>query len=204
MSLFHGSLDLALGVPLGGGVPLVVVLLTLAEADLQLHPGVLEINAEGDQGQAVLLHHGLELADLPLVHQQPPGADGVFIEDVALFIGGDVHPVDVDLPVLRDAEGVLQVQGPGPDGLDLRPGQLDARLEAFLHKVLVEGLAVLRRDLDARLLHACPSLSFSGAAGGAPSARITIRIGTVYHSPLDSSRGRAPKHDASGPWVHPW
>ena len=199
MSLFHRSFDLALGVPLGGGVPLVVVLLAPAQADLQLHPGVLEVDAERDQGQAVLLHHGLQLADLPLVHQQPPGADGVFVEDVSLFIGGDVHAVDIDLPVLGDAEGVLQVQGPGPDGLDLRPGQLDAR-----HRLLLEGLAVLRRDLDARLLHACPSLSFSGAAGGALSARITIRIGTVYHSPADSSRGRAPKHDASGPWVHPW
>ena len=156
MSLFHRSLDLALGVPLGGGVPLVIVLLALAKADLQLHPGVFKVGAQGDQGQAVLLHHGLQLADLPLVHQQPPGADRVLIEDVALLVGGDVHPVDVDLPVFRDAESVLQVQGPGPDGLDLRPGQLDARLEAFLHEVFVEGLAVLRRQLDARLLHADP------------------------------------------------
>ena len=45
----RGAVDLPAGVPLGGGRPLVVVLFALAQADLQLHPGVLEIHRQGHQ-----------------------------------------------------------------------------------------------------------------------------------------------------------
>ncbi len=60
--------------------------------------------------------------------------------------------MDEQLPILYRTVGVLQIQRSGPDGLDLRARKLDARLVAVLHEVVVEGLAVLGRDLDSLLL----------------------------------------------------
>ena len=156
--LADGPLHFALGVALGDGVPLVIGLFALAQAQLHLHTAVLEIQAQGDQGIAVLLLQIVELADLPLVHQQPLGPVRVLVEDVALLIGGDVHAVGVDLAVLGHAVGILQVHPALPDGLDLRSGQLDARLVSVLHEIVVVGLAVLGRDLDTPLFHGGPPL----------------------------------------------
>ena len=68
-------------------------------------------------------------------------------------VGGDVEAVGVHLAVLGHAEGVLQVQGAGADGLDLRAEQLDAGLVAVLHEVVVVRLAVLGDGLGAGLVH---------------------------------------------------
>ena len=126
-------------------------LVAAGQRQLHLHPGAGEVQRERDQGIAVLLHPGLELADLPAVEQQPSGAPGVLVEDIALLIGGYVHPVQEHLPVLHRAEGVPQVHRPQPDGLDLRAGQLDARLVLVLDEIVVERLPV-GGDLLARLL----------------------------------------------------
>ena len=98
---------LPLGVPPGGGLPLVVELFALGQGDFHLDPGAGKVEGEGDDGVPVLLSLGLEPPDLPLVDQQPPGAPGILVEDVALLIGGDVHPVEEQLSVLYPAEGVL-------------------------------------------------------------------------------------------------
>ena len=68
-----------------------------------------------------------------------------------------MQAVGVDLAVPRHAVGVLQVQGAGTDGLDLRAEQLHTGLKAILHEIVVERLAVLRGDLDAGLFHGDPS-----------------------------------------------
>ena len=64
-----------------------------------------------------------------------------------------MEAVGIDLAVLGDAEGILQVQRAGADGFDLRAEQLDAGLAAVLHKIVVERFAVLGGDLDAGLFH---------------------------------------------------
>ena len=95
----------------------------------------------------------MELPYFPLVQQQPLGPVRVAVEDVAVVVGGDVEAVGVHLAVLGHAEGVLQVQGAGADGLDLRAEQLDAGLVAVLHEVVVVRLAVLGNGLGAGLVH---------------------------------------------------
>ena len=72
--------------------------------------------------------------------------------------------VDHGLAVFHDAVAVLEVERSRADGLDLRPLQLDTGLETVLHKVIVIGLAVLRRDLDSLFLHGTvPPLLQSGS-----------------------------------------
>ena len=93
ISLLHSPVDLALGIALRRGLSFVVELLALAQSHVHLHPAALKIDGQRDQGVAVLLDLAVEPHDLPLVHQEPAGAAGVYVEPVAVVVGGDVHLV---------------------------------------------------------------------------------------------------------------
>ena len=93
ISLLHSPVDLALGIALRRGLSFVIELLALAQSHVHLHPAALEVDGQGDQGVAVLLDLAVEPHDLPLVHQEPAGAAGVYVEPVAMVVGGDVHLV---------------------------------------------------------------------------------------------------------------
>ena len=95
------------------------------------------------------------------MHQQPPLPHRVLIENIALFIGRDVHSVDEQLPFPDGTPGVAEIQRPGADGFDLRPGKFDPGLVMLLNEIIVSGLAVLGREFDARFLlrSASPFLS---------------------------------------------
>ena len=160
---FQGPVHLPLSVLLGCGLPLVVELFALAQADLHLDPGAFEVEAQGDQRVAVLLDLGEEAEDLPLVHQQAAGAAGFPVEDVALLIGAHVHAVEGHLPVLDGAEGILQVHVAHADGLHFRSRQFDARLVPVLHEVVVKGFAVFGDEFPTLLGH-CGHLLSSLAA----------------------------------------
>ena len=88
VSLLHSPVDLTLGVTLGRSLSFVVELLALAEADLHLHPAAFQVDAQGDQGKAVLLDLAEQPHNLPAVHQQTAGAAGVRVEAVSVVIGG--------------------------------------------------------------------------------------------------------------------
>ena len=92
------------------------------------------------------------------MHQQAAGADRVPVEDIALLIGADVHPVDQHLAVLDDTVGILQVDVALADGFDLRAAQLEASLEFFLYKVVVIRLAVGGNLFDSAAVHGTPPL----------------------------------------------
>ena len=77
------KVHLPLGVPPGGGLPFVVELFALGQTNLQLDPGAAEVDGQGNQRVAILFDAPKEPHDLPLVHQQPAGAAGVLVKDVA-------------------------------------------------------------------------------------------------------------------------
>jgi len=129
-----------------------VKLLALTQPKLDLHAAVLEIQAQRDQRHAVLHHARVQLDDLALVHQQPPGPHRIQIEDIAVLIGADVDAADEELAILDRTVGVLQIDVAAADGFDLGPGQLDAGLEALQNKVFMKGLAVSADLLRALLL----------------------------------------------------
>ena len=161
-AVLPGPVHLPFGVPGCCGVPLVVELLALAQAHLQLDARALEIDRQRHQSVAVLLHLGEKPQDLPLVHEQPAGPQGVPVEDIALFIGAYVHAVDHHLSVLDDAEGVLQVHIAHADGLDLGAAQLDAGLVFVLHEVVMIGLPIGGDELDWGVIHGCASFLRAG------------------------------------------
>src|SRR5207342_1747407 len=93
---FEGALGLALGVSLREDLTLVVVPLALRQADLHLRPAVLEVDAEWDDGQALLLGLVPDLGDLLLVQEQLPAPYRIQLA-AAERVRGDVHPVEPGL-----------------------------------------------------------------------------------------------------------
>jgi hypothetical protein len=86
------------------------------------------------------------------VHQQALGAHRIPIENVAVFIGADMHAAGEELPVLDGAEGILEIHLTGADGFDLGPEKLDPGFKALKHKVFMKSLAILRDLLGTGLL----------------------------------------------------
>ena len=150
---FHRAVDLTARVLVCGVLPLVIQLFALAEGDLDLHAGILQIDGNRNNRVAVELDLLEQAHDLALMHQQAARAHRVFVEDVALLIGADVHLTQPELTVLDLTPCVLEVQRAETNGLDLRAEQLDAGLEAFLNKIFVKRLLVFRNDLDALAFH---------------------------------------------------
>lgn len=149
---FHGAVDVAFGIPRGGAGALVVELFALAEAQLQLDPPALEVERERHQGVALQLDLLREPPDLVFVRQQLAGAHRIPVEDVALFVGADVHALHHQFAVLHLDPGVLEVDRAGAQAFDLGAHQGDAGLQRLDHKVFVTGLPVHRDGLDRLLL----------------------------------------------------
>ena len=83
------------------------------------------------------------------MHEEPARAKRVFVEDIALLIGRDVHLPDEKLPVLDLAPGFLQAERAEADGFDLGSGEFDAGLEFFIDEIFMERFLVPRGDLHA-------------------------------------------------------
>ena len=142
----------ALGVARGGGVALVVKMLAPAQAKLQLHPPVLEVNLQGDQRVALAAHQAAELADLAFVQEQLFGAKRVAVGEAALLVGADVHALGKHLRPAHHGEALLEVHPALAHALDLGALEAKAAFVGFLHEVIVIRLFVLRYRLDAPLV----------------------------------------------------
>lgn len=77
------------------------------------------------------------------------GRAGFPVENIALFVGAHMHPIESHLPILDGAKGILQVDIPHPNGFDFCPRQLDARLIFILHKIIMESFPVPSNLLSA-------------------------------------------------------
>ena len=156
-------LDLPVGVALGHGVALIVELLALAQAELQLHATVLEVDFQRHQRVALPGDEAVQLADLAAVHEELLGAHGVAIEDVALLVGADMHALNPELALAHLRPRLLEVHPALPHGLDLGAKELQAALIALLHEIVMKGPAILRHHLDALLMRhsaTSPALAF--------------------------------------------
>jgi hypothetical protein len=80
-ALAEGALDLAVGVSLGDCFALVVLAAALGETELDLRFAVLEVEAQRDQGEALLTDLVLNLVDLLLVEQEAAGAARLVAEE---------------------------------------------------------------------------------------------------------------------------
>ena len=141
---FERAIYLALGIALLDGSALVVGLLAAAHPDLDLHtPFGVEVHRQGDERVALAVRLLLELDNLLFVQQQTPAALRIHIEDAAVAVRRNVHAVEPCLAPADHDEAVAQLRRVLAQRADLGPGQLDARLDAVFHEVVVKRLSVL-------------------------------------------------------------
>ena len=76
------------------------------------------------------------------MHQQPPGTNGIAVENIAVFVRADVHAVNVQLAVFDRTVRVFQIQRALTDGFDLRAAQLDAGFVARFDEIIMARFAV--------------------------------------------------------------
>src|SRR5215218_7662487 len=136
-----GPGHLALGVPLGQGLALVVGPLASGQAELHLDQLVLEVDAQRDQGQAALLDPRRQLVDLLAVEQELARPGGLMALVAGVGVGGDLH-VEDDVAVLQHGVGVLERGLALAQGLDLAAAQDHPGLDGLEDLVVVAGAAV--------------------------------------------------------------
>src|SRR5581483_3701116 len=98
--------------------PLVVLLLPLADAQLQLGPAILEIARQRPELRPLHLRLVFELARLALVNQQLSRAQRVVVIQAGFFVRIDVAAVQKQLAALNARERLLQVRVAPADRLD--------------------------------------------------------------------------------------
>src|SRR6478672_5999160 len=104
-------LDLAIGIPLGDGLALVVLPLAPGQAQFDLDPAFLEVQGQWNQRDALLPQLARQPADLHPVQQELAGPARRVVGPGALGVLGDVHAPQPDLVV---ADGRVPVDQGGP------------------------------------------------------------------------------------------
>src|SRR6478735_9563854 len=139
----EGPLHLQLRVALGHRLALVLALAALAHAQLDLHPAVLEVHRQRDEGVALPGDLVAQPLDLLGVEEQLAGAVRVVGADaVGVAVRRDVHAVQPDLPVDHPGIRVGQLHVAEAQALDLAAAQHDAALERLDDRVVVPCSAV--------------------------------------------------------------
>ena len=127
---------------------LVIKLLTFGKTDFHFYKASLEIHAKRNQGEALLTDLLPQFSDLILVHEKAPLAQRIPVEEVAFFVGGNVHAVDEDLPVMNLHIGFFDRAMTHPDRFDLRSEEFDARFDRLEDKIIVVGLFIIGYEFD--------------------------------------------------------
>ena len=91
------------------------------------------------------------MANLAFMRQQAAGAAGIFIKDIPLVVGTDMHSLYQQFTILNIDPAVLQVDPSGTQALDLRTFQFNAGFQRFDDKILVARFTVLGNHLFAGL-----------------------------------------------------
>lgn len=140
----EGAVNLALGVALGNGVALVVELLAPGEGDFELGAVVLEVEAKGDDGDALLRDFRVEFLNLPPVQEELAGAGGfrLLLVRAGLLVGGDVHVSHPRLAVADGDEAVAEVDFALAHALDFGAREDEARFKGFVYEEVVPRFAV--------------------------------------------------------------
>lgn len=131
-------------VRLAQGLALIVIVLALAEGDLEFGQTILvDEHAQGDNGFTGILGSLGELAQLALVEQELAIAQDIMIGITAELILGDMHLLGVELGADELAIGVSQAGFGLADRFDLRAEKLYAGCVALQDLVIERSATIL-------------------------------------------------------------
>jgi hypothetical protein len=146
-SVFDRTFDFPAGFPGLDGFPTIVEFLPLGQAELDLGMTAWgKIDAQGNQGQALLLGLAEQFIDLLLVQQQLTHTNRIMVHDVAVTIGTDVAMVQKHLSALHGCVAILQIGPSVAQRFHFGPLQDDPGFEFFLDEILVIRFAVRNDD----------------------------------------------------------
>ena len=156
----HASLEIPLQIPsrviFRDGRALVILLFALCEADFHFDESALQVHFERHERESLLLDGADQAADFTLMHEQFPHAERVFVENIPLLIGIDVHPVNKNFSVPNINPALLHGAVPHTERLDLRAEKLDSGLERLKNKIVEAGFFIVRDEFFALFSHASP------------------------------------------------
>ena len=113
---------------------------------------MLEIKRERHQRIALQLALLVQTPDLTFVRQKPPDTHRILIEQVAVVVRADVHPLYQQLAIFNIYPAVLQVDPAGPQAFHLGAFELHTGLQRFQNKIFVARFAVGGDALGRRAL----------------------------------------------------
>ena len=105
-------------------------------------PARIEIDAEGNEREALLLRLADKLGDLFLMEEQFACPEGLVVHDVPVAVGIDVAVVQEHLSVVHAGIAVPQIHEAVTEGFDLRSAQKNPGFEPVLDVIVVERLPV--------------------------------------------------------------
>src|SRR5207245_2460157 len=148
------TLHLALRFALRDRLALLVLPLAARECDLDLRHPVREIDAERDQGQALLVHLASDLLDLAPVQEQLARPERQVSALVPLLVRGDVQTLQPHLAPPHATEAVHERGVSSAERLHLVARELDPALETLEQLVVMSRTTVAGDDLLALVLAA--------------------------------------------------
>src|SRR5918997_3097766 len=141
-ALLDGALHLALGCLAGDLAPLVVLLLSAGDGELELYVAFLGVEPQGDKGLPVLLALARAAGYLLPVQEELAVASRILGYVGSVSVRGDVGTEEEDLSIANPRVALPEVGSACAHGLDLGAGQSDAGLVGLLYVEVVESLSV--------------------------------------------------------------
>src|SRR5262245_10000123 len=135
----HGAVHVALLHPLADRLALVVQLLAASQAELGLGTTLHPVETERHQREPALLDLPAQLVELAAVQQELALTLRVVAELAGGAVRADVDAHQEELVAEEAGVGVLQVDAAVAERLHLAPDERQARLQALVEMVLVEG-----------------------------------------------------------------
>jgi hypothetical protein len=138
------SFDLFLRIAFLDAFPLIVLLFTLAQTDLQLGIAIfIKENTQRDDRISLLLDLIFQLAQFPAGKQQLAVMDSKMVVGRAEPVFGNMHISYPQLSLEENAEAIHKIHLPVPDRLHLRSCQYHARIEFVFDEIIVISGPVL-------------------------------------------------------------
>ena len=100
---------------------LVIKLLTFSQGQFHFNPAILKVQTQWYQSIAFPLLQPDQFSDLLFVKQELSDAQRVFIVNIPLLIGIDMHLINENLAVVDIGKTFLQADFSGPDRFHFRP-----------------------------------------------------------------------------------
>ncbi len=123
------------------------------KSDFDLTFTVFQINGQRHNRMPLCRNRGRKLQNFLFMQQELASAQRIAIEDIALFIRADVHPVDKGLSVLDVHIRFLDTAFAESDRFDLGSVQLNTALVFLFYEIIVVRLFIICDQLYICVCH---------------------------------------------------